>query len=75
MQACDMSLRLKVAQDMRDEPEIFFPQTLDFRGRVYPMHPHLNPQGPDVCRGLLLFTEARPLGKRGMDWLLIQVQL
>ena len=53
---------------------MFFPHDLDFRGRAYPMHPHLNHMGPDICRGLLCFAEAKPLGLRGIDWLFVQVR-
>ena len=51
---------------------MFFPHDLDFRGRAYPMHPHLNHMGPDFCRGLLCFAEAKPLGPNGLDWLFVQ---
>ena len=63
----------QVAQKFKQEPAIFFPHDLDFRGRAYPMHPHLNHMGPDVCRGLLCFAEAKPLGEQGFNWLLVQV--
>lgn len=39
----------------RDSPSLYFPQQLDFRGRVYPMPGFLNPQGGDLARGLLQF--------------------
>ena len=48
---------------MKDEDRIYFPHNLDFRGRAYTMHVHLNHIGSDVCRGLLLFADARPLGR------------
>ena len=37
------------------------------------MPPHLNHLGNDLCRGLLLFKEARPLGPAGLKWLHVQV--
>lgn len=46
---------------------------LDFRGRVYPIPPHLNHLGNDLCRGLLSFARKKPLGERGLFWLKIQV--
>jgi DNA-directed RNA polymerase len=52
---------------------IYFPHNLDFRGRAYPMPPHLNHMGNDLCRGLLTFSEARPLGPCGFRWLLIHL--
>jgi DNA-directed RNA polymerase len=33
--------------------------------------PHLNHIGDDLSRGLLLFSEAKPLGERGLRWLKI----
>eukprot|EP00961_Rhodomonas_salina_P118328 1592539-Rhodomonas_salina.1 len=31
----------------------YFAHNLDFRGRAYPIPPHLNHLGSDICRGLL----------------------
>ena len=56
---------------MKDEEGFFYPHNVDFRGRAYPMHPHLNHLGSDVCRGILEFAEGRPLGKSGLHWLKI----
>jgi len=39
----------------------YFPHQLDFRGRIYPVPMLLNPQGPDMARGLLEFADAKPL--------------
>ncbi|KAL3525808.1 hypothetical protein ACH5RR_014180 [Cinchona calisaya] len=72
-QCCDMELKLAVARKMKDEEGFFYPHNLDFRGRAYPMHPHLNHLGSDVCRGILEFSEGRPLGKSGLHWLKIQL--
>lgn len=49
------------------------PHNLDFRGRAYPIPPHLNHIGDDLSRGLLLFAEAKPLGERGLRWLKIHL--
>jgi DNA-directed RNA polymerase len=49
------------------------PHNVDFRGRAYPVPPHLNHIGDDLSRGLLLFAEARPLGKTGLRWLKIHL--
>lgn len=46
---------------------------MDFRGRVYPIPPHLNHMGDDLNRGLLLFSEAKPLGEDGLRWLKIHL--
>jgi DNA-directed RNA polymerase len=71
---CDFVLKLKVAQTNKDEPALYFPHNVDFRGRAYTMHPHLNHLGADSCRGLLLFAQTRPLGDNGLGWLRIQVR-
>ncbi|GFY86840.1 DNA/RNA polymerases superfamily protein [Actinidia rufa] len=70
---CDLELKLAVARKMKDEEGFFYPHNVDFRGRAYPMHPHLNHLGSDVCRGILEFAEGRPLGKFGLHWLKIHV--
>ena len=70
---CDFLYKLRVAQDNRSEEALYFPHNVDFRGRAYTMHPHLNHLGADYCRGLLMFADARPLGERGLRWLRIQV--
>ncbi|CAI9109927.1 OLC1v1009869C1 [Oldenlandia corymbosa var. corymbosa] len=72
-QRCDTELKLAVARKMKDEAGFFYPHNLDFRGRAYPMHPHLNHLGSDICRGLLEFAEGRPLGKSGLRWLKIHL--
>lgn len=46
---------------------------MDFRGRAYPIPPHLTHIGDDLSRGLLLFAEAKPLGERGLRWLKIHL--
>lgn len=71
---CDLGLKLAVAREFaRNDDAIYFPHNLDFRGRAYPMHPHLNHLGNDVCRGLLTFGDPLELGKEGYGWLLVQV--
>ncbi|GMH13779.1 hypothetical protein Nepgr_015620 [Nepenthes gracilis] len=70
---CDIELKLSVARKMRDEEGFYYPHNLDFRGRAYPMHPHLNHLSSDLCRGLLEFAEGRPLGTSGLHWLKIHL--
>jgi DNA-directed RNA polymerase len=55
------------------EIPFYFPHSLDFRGRAYPIPPHLNHVGSDLCRGLLRFAEGRPLGPRGLFWLKVHL--
>lgn len=47
------------------------PHSLDFRGRAYPIPPHLNHIGDDLSRSLLVFSEGKTLGERGLRWLKI----
>lgn len=44
----------------------FFPHQLDFRGRAYTVPLHLNPQGSDLSKGLLMFSDGKALGERGV---------
>ncbi|XP_018323984.1 DNA-directed RNA polymerase, mitochondrial [Agrilus planipennis] len=65
---CDCLYRLSLANHYRKD--IFWlPHNMDFRGRVYPIPPHLNHLGSDLARSMLIFAEARPLGPHGLDWL------
>lgn len=46
---------------------------MDFRGRVYPIPPHLNHMGADINRGLLEFSKGKPLGENGLYWLKVHL--
>ncbi|XP_078162542.1 DNA-directed RNA polymerase 3B, chloroplastic-like isoform X2 [Carex rostrata] len=70
---CDTELILTVARKMCREEAFYYPHNLDFRGRAYPMHSHLTHLGSDLCRGLLEFSEGKPLGKSGLKWLKIHL--
>lgn len=70
---CDTELKLAAARKLRDEEGFFYPHNLDFRGRAYPIHPHLNHLGSDMCRGILQFAEGRALGSSGLRWLKIHL--
>ncbi|KAL2843293.1 hypothetical protein BJY01DRAFT_215842 [Aspergillus pseudoustus] len=71
-QRCFQNFQLEVARSYLNET-FYFPHNLDFRGRAYPLPPYLNQMGADNARGLLLFSEAKPLGERGLRWLKIQI--
>lgn len=70
---CGFLLRLSMAQGFAPCQKIYFPHNMDFRGRVYPIPPHLNHMGDDLNRGLLSFSEAKPLGEHGLRWLKIHL--
>lgn len=60
---------VQVAEDFRGEGAIYFPHTLDFRGRAYPACQDLHPQGDDFARGLLMFARGVALSDAGVLWL------
>lgn len=63
-----------IAEKYRDDPEIYFPYQLDFRGRMYATPQTLNPQGADPAKGLLLFSRPKPIqSQEAADWLAIHV--
>lgn len=67
---CDALYRLSLANHFRNK--IFWlPHNMDFRGRVYPVPPHLNHLGSDLARSMLIFALGKPLGPKGLDWLKI----
>ena len=59
---CDLVLKLDTAKHVLNEERIYFPHNIDFRGRSYPIPPHLNHIGSDLARSLLLFADGQPLG-------------
>ncbi|CAM9802268.1 unnamed protein product [Chrysoparadoxa australica] len=69
---CDLKLKIAVVEQFKND-KFYFPYNMDFRGRAYPIPPHLNHLGSDFCRGVLQFAEARPLGPRGLYWLKIHL--
>jgi DNA-directed RNA polymerase, mitochondrial len=69
---CDLQLKLSIAEKFREET-FYFPSNLDFRGRAYPVPPNFSHLGSDLCRGLLLFDTAKPLGVEGLNWLKIHL--
>ena len=64
---------LSVSEELRDEPSIWFPHSMDFRHRIYPLAcngPH--PQGDDLAKAVLMFAEGVPLGDDGLFWLCVR---
>lgn len=64
-----VSKTLLTARQVVEEDRIYFPCSLDFRGRIYPLANYLNPQGDDLSKALLMFADAKPLGPDGARWL------
>ncbi|KAF9281673.1 DNA-directed RNA polymerase [Linnemannia elongata] len=69
---CDVNYKIEIARAFADDP-MYFPHNMDFRGRAYPIPPLFNHLGNDLCRGLLMFDEAKPLGAKGFTWLKIHL--
>ena len=65
--------KLEVALEYYHEKAIYFPYTLDFRGRAYPTTPVFNHLGRDHTRCLLEFAKRKPLGNKGYRWLKIHL--
>lgn len=70
-----LQLTRMVSLAERYEPfeRIYYPYSVDFRGRAYPVAGHLHPQGSDPAKGLLRFGEGKPLGEDGAAWLAIHL--
>ena len=51
---------LRIARLYGEYEAIYFPYQLDFRGRIYAI-PSFNPQGNDVTKGLLHFSEGKAI--------------
>ena len=69
---CDVNFKLEIARAFLKE-QMYFPHNVDFRGRAYPIPPHLNHIGNDLCRGLLMFYKEKELGEHGLRWLKIHL--
>ncbi|EAW14419.1 DNA-directed RNA polymerase [Aspergillus clavatus NRRL 1] len=69
---CFQNFQMELARAYRNST-FYLPHNMDFRGRAYPLPPYLNQMGADNSRGLLLFSEAKPLGASGLKWLKIQI--
>lgn len=68
----DMMLKLEQCEELYNDI-IYYPYNMDFRGRVYPIPPHLNHIGSDLCRGLLTYAYPKKIGVRGLFWLKLQI--
>lgn len=67
---CDTLYKLCIAHEFRDRM-FWLPHNMDFRGRVYPVCPHLQHMSNDMARSLLVFAKGEKLGPDGLDWLKI----
>ncbi|XP_014471686.1 PREDICTED: DNA-directed RNA polymerase, mitochondrial isoform X2 [Dinoponera quadriceps] len=67
---CDCLYKLSLANHFRNQV-FWLPHNLDFRGRAYPVAPHLTHLTSDLGRSFLIFAQKKPLGPKGLDWLKI----
>jgi DNA-directed RNA polymerase len=67
------ALTLDAFAELADAEAFYFPWNLDWRGRMYPATTIVSPQGSDLCKGLLEFSEGVPLGREGVRWLAINL--
>ncbi|KAF2241091.1 DNA-directed RNA polymerase mitochondrial precursor [Trematosphaeria pertusa] len=72
-QRCFQNFQLEIAKGYLKEKKIYFPHSVDFRGRAYPIPPILNHIGADMARGLLKFANGKELGAVGLQWLKVHL--
>ncbi|MEM6746807.1 MAG: DNA-directed RNA polymerase [Pseudomonadota bacterium] len=63
---------METARELKEYPSFYLPHNLDFRGRIYPI-PHFNQQRTDYVKGMIEFSEGKPLGHKGAYWLAIHL--
>ncbi|CAD2219875.1 DNA-directed RNA polymerase, mitochondrial [Angomonas deanei] len=64
---------LRQARSLVDFSHVYFPNSMDFRGRMYPLPGRLNHTGSDPFRGILEYAEPKPLGTVGLYWLKVHI--
>jgi DNA-directed RNA polymerase len=72
-QRCFQNFQLEIARAYIKEEKIYFPHSVDFRGRAYPVPPLLNHIGADLARSLLRFANGKELGTGGLQWLKVHL--
>ena len=63
---------VETAEFLTDFPCFYLPHNADKRGRVYPI-PHFNFQRSDHIKAMFRFAEGKPLGERGLHWLMVHL--
>lgn len=66
-----LSRKISLSKKFSEFEAIYFPHVMDWRGRMYPVATFLNPQGDDVAKGLLKFSQGKKLGEKGLYWLAV----
>ena len=60
---------IRLANEYARYQRFYYVWYADSRGRLYTSTAGFSPQGPDVAKGILRFSNAKPLGDRGWYWL------
>ena len=69
-----LSQLIWMAEKFAGEKAIYFPHSVDFRGRVYPFGASgPSPQGSDVQKAILEFADGKPLRYSGARWLAVHL--
>jgi len=68
----DYDAKVDTATHLIPYPRFWFPYSVDFRGRAYPIPPvsHL---GDDLARSMFTYNRRKPLGERGLYWLKVHL--
>lgn len=62
---------MRVSEEFREYPAIHFVYFADFRGRLYAQTTGVSPQGSDLQKALLRFSDGKPLDSMGAElWFL-----
>lgn len=64
-------MKIRLAEKLSGYERIYFPWSLDWRDRLYPMPNYIHPQAEDAGKALLHFADGKPLGEEGAYWLAI----
>ena len=62
---------IKAKANLIEHSEFYQYMSADYRGRLYYDEPFLNFQGSDLVRGIMLFTEGKPIDESGNFWLAV----
>lgn len=67
-----LALALSEAREYLYETEMFFSYQYDFRGRIYPIQQHLQPQGTSWVKALLEFSNGYPIDdEESYKWFMV----
>lgn len=68
-----LDMILDIAHRYKEYDDIYFPHSIDTRGRIYSIPTVLQPQGDDICKALLEFSEGQTLTDEGVTQLKLHI--